>query len=69
MGRRGQGVCAQRWCNVMLGAAKGVQLGGIRPGESCHDGRVHPSTGGQQLHPGDRLQTGRLGSWDDLDRL
>lgn len=33
----------------MLGA-KGVQLGGIiRPGESCHDGRVHPSTGGQ-LH-------------------
>lgn len=52
MGRRGQGVRAQRWCNVMLGAAKGVQLGGIRPGESCHDGRVHPSTGGQQLHRG-----------------
>lgn len=67
MGRRWQGVCAQRWCNVMLGAAKGVQLGGIGPGQSCYDGRVHPSTGGA-APPGDRLQTGRLGSWDDLHR-
>ena len=60
MGRRWQGVCALETvqCNVGRSKRSAVRRHWAGGGESCHDGRVHPSTGGP-APPGDRLQTGK----------